>query len=195
MSQVTERRISAYGCQIYCLQNTAGDKRDVILLHGAKFSASTWMELGTLDVLVDAGHRVYALDMPGYGNSPKCQANPSALLQAIIESEDLQNPVVIGPSLGGAYSLALYFFSTDKLSGLVLVGTVGVDKFQSRIKEIDVPCLIVWGDQDNVSPLDNAYFLDREIRDSKLMILENARHPCYLDQPEKWHEGIVNFLD
>jgi pimeloyl-ACP methyl ester carboxylesterase len=75
------------------------------------------------------------------------------------------------------------------------VGTVGVDQLKDRIREIDVPCLLVWGDQDNVSPLDNAHFLDRKIRDSRLVILENARHPCYLDQPDKWHEELINFLE
>lgn len=189
-----ERKFAVQNCQVYCLQSEQGS-RDVLLLHGAKFSASTWQELGTLDLLANAGFRVTALDMPGYGKSSKCQLNPAELLQAIIDSEGLNKPVVVGPSLGGAYSLALYFSAPQKVGGLVLVGTVGVDQLKERIKEIDVPCLLVWGDQDNVSPLDNAHFLDREIKDSRLVILENARHPCYLDQPDKWHEELINFLE
>ncbi|MFW6415703.1 MAG: alpha/beta fold hydrolase [Thermodesulfobacteriota bacterium] len=194
MKRLKEKNIPVQDCQVYCLQNTQGSGKDVLLLHGAKFSASTWQELGTLDVLVDAGHRVHALDMPGYGKSPKCGSNPPALLQEIIAAEGMQSPVVIGPSLGGAYSLALYFSASRKTGGLVLVGTVGVDKLKNRIREIDVPCLVVWGDRDQVSTLDNAYFLDKEIKDSKLVILENAKHPCYLDQPKRWHEELLNFL-
>lgn len=195
MSKFTAKQISYQDCNVSCLQNTAGTKKDVLLLHGASFSSSTWHELGTLDVLTDAGHRVHALDMPGFGNSPQCQVNPSELLQAIMQSQGLQRPVVIGPSLGGAYALNLYFSAPQQLGGLILVGTVGVEKLQKRIREIDVPCLIVWGDQDNVSSMDNAYFLDQEIKDSKLVILEDTRHPCYLDQPAKWHEELLNFLE
>ncbi len=194
MKDLMEKTIQAANCQVHCLQSTAGSKRDVLLLHGAKFSSETWHKLGTLDVLIDAGYRVHALDMPGYGKSPQCGSNPAALLQEIIATEGLQSPIVIGPSLGGAYSLALYFSVPQKIGGLVLVGAVGVDKLRNRIKEIDVPCLIVWGDQDQISPLDNAYFLDKEINDSRLVILENAKHPCYLDQPAKWHEELLNFL-
>ena len=195
MSELREKRIPVQGCQVYCLQDTAGDKKDVVLLHGAKFSASNWRELGTLEVLADAGHRVHALDMPGYGNTAKCRAAPADLLQAVLEHEELQRPVVVGPSMGGAYSLALYFAAPERIGGLVLVGTVGVDKFQGRLREIGVPCLIVWGELDTVSPIENAYFLSREIEDSRLVILEGARHPCYLDQPQKWHEELLDYLD
>lgn len=38
--------------------------RNVLLLHGAKYSAQTWEDLGTLAVLADAGFRVAAVDLP-----------------------------------------------------------------------------------------------------------------------------------
>lgn len=41
-----------------------GVARNVLLLHGAKYSAQTWQNLGTLAVLADAGFRVAAVDLP-----------------------------------------------------------------------------------------------------------------------------------
>ena len=37
----------------------------VLLLHGARFTSSTWKELGTLDALADAGFASVAVDIPG----------------------------------------------------------------------------------------------------------------------------------
>jgi pimeloyl-ACP methyl ester carboxylesterase len=138
---------------------------------------------------------VYALDMPGFGNSPKCEVKPKEVLQGIIQQEGLDRPVLVGPSLGGAYAMSLYFAHPEMVSGLVLVGTVGVDTFRDRIQEIAVPTLLIWGGQDTVSPLDNAHFLQKQVPNSRLVILEGANHPCYLDNPQKWHEELVSFLD
>lgn len=37
---------------------------NVLFLHGARFSAKTWLDLGTLSLLADAGYRVAAVDLP-----------------------------------------------------------------------------------------------------------------------------------
>lgn len=38
--------------------------RNVLLLHGAKYSAQTWLDLGTLSLLAGEGYRVAAVDLP-----------------------------------------------------------------------------------------------------------------------------------
>ena len=40
--------------------------RNVLLLHGDRFSARTWQDLGTLSLLADAGYRVAAVNLHSY---------------------------------------------------------------------------------------------------------------------------------
>jgi pimeloyl-ACP methyl ester carboxylesterase len=194
MAPIAERTLRAADCEIHCLQTAEASGRDVLLLHGAAFQAETWKELGTLEALGAAGFRATAADMPGFGRSADCSSNKGEVLQAIIESESMNRPVLVGPSRGGRYSLNFQAARPDMVGGLVLVGTVGVQDHIDRLRRLDIPCLIVWGSEDDVSPVSNAHLLHKEIHGSELLIMEGAPHPCYLKQPELWNERLVDFL-
>lgn len=96
--------------------------------------------------------------------------------------------------MGGSICLDYYFTWKDTVSSLILVGTVGIQKHRDRFRSINVPCLLIWGENDTISPLTCARFLKQEIPVAKLVVLENASHPCYLDQPEQWHRSLAAFL-
>jgi pimeloyl-ACP methyl ester carboxylesterase len=194
MTEILEHRIPVRDGEIHCLSEKSGSKGDVLLLHGAKFSSATWRELGTLETLAEAGYRVHALDMPGYGSSPHSSAPADRVLREALRQLAPDGAVLVGPSMGGRHCLDLYFSSPDGIRGLILVGTVGVGAYRERFREIAVPCLLVWGSEDTISPPDNARFLEQEIPDAELLMLEGARHPCYLDRPREWHERLLAFL-
>jgi len=189
------RQVMIDNCSLYWMEDTAGEKKDVVLLHGAKFSATTWKEIGTLDVLIKAGYRVHALDMPGFGRSASCTNSPAEIIPTFLEHENIENPVLIGPSMGGSICLDVYFSNPEAIGGLVLVGTVGIDKYRGRFKDVSVPSLLVWGENDIISPPENARYLEEEIPDARLVFLKNAPHPCYLHQTDQWHRLLVEFLD
>lgn len=189
-----ERQIKINDCSLYCMQNKSGSKTDIILLHGAKFSAATWQKIGTLDVISDAGYRVHAMDVPGFGKSGPCSASPVKILHDFILQGQISSPVLIGPSMGGSICLDYYFTWPETVGGLVLVGTVGIQKYRSRFRGINVPCLLVWGGNDTISPLSGARFLQQEIPVADPVVLVNAPHPCYLDQPDQWHRALLEFL-
>ena len=195
MTQFNNEHISAGPCRINRIHHPAGTRKPIILLHGAKFEADTWLQLGTLGRLVEAGHPVHALDMPGFGKSESCAAQETDVIAAYIRQENLERPVIIGPSRGGRYALEFSFAHPDLVGGLVLVGTVGVQEHSSRFKDIPVPCLLVWGSEDSISDPENGHFLKQEIPDAKLVILEGAPHPCYLEKTEQWHQTLLAFLD
>lgn len=182
-------------CQLWCVENKEGAQRDVILLHGAKFSAATWQEVGTLDVLSQTGYPVHALDMPGYGQSKPCPSPPVELLHEYITRRKFNAPILIGPSMGGSICLDYYFTWPDTVGGLVLVGAVGLEKHRDRFAELKAPCLLVWGENDTISPLSGARFIEQRIPAAELVVLEKASHPCYLDQPDKWHQSLLAFFN
>lgn len=194
MTEIVEHRIPVRDSEVHCLSETSGSNGDVLLLHGAKFSSATWRELGTLDILAEAGYRAHALDMPGYGSSPPSSASADRVLREALQHLAPEGVVLVGPSMGGRNCLDLYFGSQQGVRGLILVGTVGVGAYRERFREIAVPCLLVWGSEDTVSPPENARFLEQEIPDAELLMLEGARHPCYLDRPDAWHERLLAFL-
>lgn len=195
MTALRNEHISAGPCRINRIQHPAGTKKPIILLHGAKFEADTWLQLGTLERLSKADHPVHALDMPGFGKSESCAAQETEVIAAYIRQENLDKPVLIGPSRGGRFALEFNFAYPELLGGLILVGTVGVQENKSRFKDISVPCLLIWGSEDTISDPQNGYLLNREIPDSELLILEGAPHPCYLEKTEEFHQAVIAFLN
>lgn len=72
MSTIVSETIEVDSCSLHFLVTGEGRGRDIVLLHGMKFQAATWQELGTLQVLADREMRALAVDMPGFGQSPEC---------------------------------------------------------------------------------------------------------------------------
>jgi len=194
MIDITSKNIDAASCCLHCLEAGSPVEKDVILLHGMKFQAATWQELGTLEKLAAAGYHPVALDMPGFGGSAACEVDQDKVLAEFIRQVELDRPVLIGPSMGGRIALEFALNHPGILGGLVLVGAVGVEENKDRLSEIDLPVFIIWGGEDQISPISNSEILLKSIKGARRLVIEGAPHPCYLDQPDKWHAAILDFL-
>ncbi len=64
----------------------------------------------------------------------------------------------------------------------------------SEVSGIQVPTLLVWGDQDKATPIQDAYALKREIPHAELQVISGAGHLLYREVPSKLHEIILKFL-
>ncbi|MCB2181811.1 MAG: alpha/beta hydrolase [Desulfobulbaceae bacterium] len=182
-------------CKIHYIETDSPAGQDVVLLHGMKFQAATWKELGTLATLDDAGKHAIALDLPGFGGSPDCDVNPDQVLVDFITQKKLEKPVVIGPSMGGRLTIEFCLDHPELVGGLVLVGAVGVQENKARLARINVPTLIVWGGEDAISPIENGKTLHELIKGSAYHVINGAPHPCYLEQPDEWHRVLLSFLE
>lgn len=125
------------------------DNQPVILIHGLGDEADTWRHI--INPLSREYH-VIALDLPGFGRSekPKKKYTPDLHMQSILGLMDalrVDNPVLIGSSLGGmlAHGLAMGF--PERVAGIILVGGAlhGVKSIRnSSLRLMQTPLLGEW---------------------------------------------------
>ena len=63
-----------------------------------------------------------------------------------------------------------------------------------KLKEIKNPTLLMWGENDIDTPLYMAKKMEREIKDSGLVVLKGAAHFSYIDSPNEYNLIVENFL-
>ncbi|MCL2457933.1 MAG: alpha/beta hydrolase [Desulfobulbus sp.] len=194
MFEITEKTVDCGGWGLHCLECGRPEGRAIVLLHGMKFQAATWRELGTLEVVADLGLRALAVDMPGFGQSPACSLAPALALSRFFDQQEVRQAILVGPSMGGRIALEFAIAHPERVAGLVLVGAVGVEENRAHLGKITAPCLVIWGGADQVSPLANSEILLAGLPDARREIYPEAAHPCYLDQPERWHASLRTFL-
>jgi pimeloyl-ACP methyl ester carboxylesterase len=75
-----------------------------------------------------------------------------------------------------------------------LVKTVNED-LTPLLKTISVPVLLTWGEKDTVTPLADGQMMEKQIPGSGLVVLKDAGHYSFLDQPVIFSKVICSFLD
>ncbi|XP_070594790.1 protein ABHD14A isoform X2 [Erythrolamprus reginae] len=171
----------------------------VILLHGQSFTSKTWETLGTLALLAENGYRAIAIDLPGYGNSPRSTSVGTAkgrisFLEQIFKELGLQKPILISSSMSGRYSIPFLFSSGDQLKGFVSIAPVGTKDFTTeQYQQLEIPTLILYGQRDTDLGIQSLKSL-QQIPRSKVIMLLGAGHACYLDKPQEFHKALLNFL-
>ena len=56
-------------------------------------------------------------------------------------------------------------------------------------------CLIIWGSEDKITPLSDAFILNKGIKGSDLKIVTGAKHNPYKTNPKETAEAIIKFLN
>lgn len=122
------RYVTVQGVRTHYL--VAGDGPAVILLHGVGSSVVTWRE--NLQPL--ARHfRVYAVDLPGHGDSEKPRmdyslAAASRFMVGLQDALGLQHAHLVGQSLGGLIVLRFALDHPERVGRVVTVGTAGLGR-------------------------------------------------------------------
>jgi len=177
--------------ELHRIETGPADGLPVLLLHGQRFHSGTWQQLGTLDRLAKEGFHAIALDLPGYGASPP---GPPLDLAQFVTDAKLDRPVVVAPSMSGNVALPFVTGHPELAAGFVAVAPVGIPAHEAELRKLALPTLIVWGALDQVVPITQAKALHSWVKDSRLVFLTGARHPCYLDRPDEFHAALVEFL-
>jgi pimeloyl-ACP methyl ester carboxylesterase len=96
--------------------------------------------------------------------------------------------------MSGQYSFPLLIRSPEKAAGFVPIAPAGSDKYLRLLRKVKVPTLIVWGEKDEIIPMEKSDALAAVLEDAKRVILKGAGHPCYVDSPEEFHRELLAFL-
>lgn len=188
------RTLALQGGALHALEAGRVEGPLVLLLHGARFSAHTWEELGTLALLARAGYHALAIDWPGYGATPDWGAavDASVLISSVCDELGAQRVVLVAPSLSGRFAFEFLRTSAARVAALVAIAPAGAEGFDPEAWA--TPTLLVWGEHDEVVPLAQGRALAGRLAGARLEILPGASHPCYLDQPERFHALLLEFL-
>jgi pimeloyl-ACP methyl ester carboxylesterase len=90
------------------------------------------------------------------------------------------------------------FGSTDykDSSGVMrkILVTVVNENLLPLLNKIEAPTLLIWGDKDTATPLYMGKTMEKEIKDSGLVVLEGTGHYSYLDDYQRFTVILRNFL-
>jgi len=191
-----EKFIDVFNSKIFVtnLKGSDDTRKKVILLHGMKFTSQTWKSIDTYAELEKAGFKVYAIDLPGYGKSePLGSSRKEDILEEVFKQLNIEKAIVVSPSMSGMFSIPFVLNNPRLVSGFVPVAPVierGYSKEQ--FSACSVPSLIVYGENDKFAMDKNKLLIN--IQSSKLKMIPNAGHPCYLDDPRLFHNFFINFF-
>jgi len=111
----------------------------LVFIHGLGSYLKFWRY--QLDAFADAGYRVIALDMIGYGKSDKPASFPYTMeamgdvVLALIDRLNVTKPILVGHSMGGQTALSFAIRYPDRARGLVLTAPAGFEEFTRRERD------------------------------------------------------------
>ncbi|OXI78901.1 alpha/beta hydrolase [Burkholderia sp. AU33423] len=119
----TSRTVKTRDWQLH--YHEAGSGHPVILLHGSGPGATGWSNFsGNIDALAKQFH-VYAVDMPGWGQSDPATVEQLDHVDAAIQFMDalgIERAAFVGNSMGGQTSLRLATEHPERITHLVTMG-------------------------------------------------------------------------
>jgi pimeloyl-ACP methyl ester carboxylesterase len=66
--------------------------------------------------------------------------------------------------------------------------------FMNEVEKIDLPTLVLCGNEDELTPVKYSQLLHQRIKGSKLEILPNAGHMVMIESPEAFNEKVREFI-
>ena len=112
-----------------------GEGSALVLMHGWGCNLTT---VRSIAAAASATHKVYNLDMPGFGKSPEPSqvwgvADYARMVERFVQLEGIVNPVLVGHSFGGRVAIMLASAFNISPDALVLVDAAGIKPKRSLV--------------------------------------------------------------
>jgi pimeloyl-ACP methyl ester carboxylesterase len=107
-----------------------GTGRPLVLVHGLGSRGADWANL--IPRLIDGGHRVYALDLLGYGRSAQPRdasysiSDQAVIVEGFLDSQHLHQVDLAGWSMGGWIAMHVALQQPERIRRLVLLDSAGL---------------------------------------------------------------------
>ncbi|XP_064616283.1 putative protein-lysine deacylase ABHD14B [Liolophura sinensis] len=174
---------------------TTKSKQDVLLLHGASFSAQNWKEIKTLETFGALGYRMVAINRPDELKASVKKTIALEFLVNLIQALKLDKPIVVSPSASGELAIPLLGMGEEHIRGFVSLAPVTTDLFTpEHYKNVKVPILIVYGEKDTGlghQSLENL----KNIPNHKTYVMKDGGHAAYISKPDVFHQCLYSFLE
>ncbi|MDX6446496.1 MAG: hypothetical protein QOH71_3570 [Blastocatellia bacterium] len=139
--------VTVDGARLHFVIKGAG--RPVVLIHGNPGSCQDWTRLyGPLA----SHHCAFAFDRPGHGHSDRPNHRPitvdvqAQILHDALKELNVEQPILVGHSWGGALALAYALEFQDEVAGLVLLAPAAYESDDGVSFLTKLPALPVIGD-------------------------------------------------
>jgi len=140
----------------------------IVLIHGLGGDLDNW--LFNIDALAKRAS-VYALDLPGHGQSSKTIADPTlrGLARALIQFMDevgIEDAHLVGHSLGGAIAMQTALDAPDRVRSLALIGSAGLGP---EINSGYIDAFVTAGSRRELKPVLQHLFAKKELVSRQLV--------------------------
>jgi pimeloyl-ACP methyl ester carboxylesterase len=127
--QASQRWVRVHGRWANVVELGPADGDPVLLVHGLGGSWRNWLE--NLPALAEAGYRVIAPDLPGFGHSEMPEERISIpgygrWVEALCDELGVSGAALVGNSMGGFIGAELAIHSPQRVERLVLVSAAGI---------------------------------------------------------------------
>ncbi len=75
-----------------------------------------------------------------------------------------------------------------------MVNMISVD-LTPCLEKIIAPTLIIWGNEDRITPLSDGKLMHNRIKDSKFKIIDGAGHSPYFTHPDQVVKNILTVIE